>query len=224
MPRDHQLARDRVWDEAVKANPGLFDGPVVACTGLDWDEPHSMVLHWAPVPYRHFALRWVPEAIALPPLFVAVVQPTDEGGLLVGRMSSSTATPDRWQLPGGSVEPPDDHHPLDETALRRHAARELVEETGIDTAPEDLTLLVVTRGEHGSIGILFRAPPQPAPVLRERFAALLSAEAALGRDPELREIAFVRFPAELANLSGPQVDYLNPLVRRYVTGMEGDLG
>jgi 8-oxo-dGTP pyrophosphatase MutT (NUDIX family) len=75
------------------------------------------------------------------------LQPTDDGCLLVARGSSSTAAPGRWQLPGGSVEPPADHKPLDEATLRREAARELVEETRLDMRPDDLTLRLVTRGE-----------------------------------------------------------------------------
>lgn len=32
---EHRLAMDRVWDDAVQANPaGLFDGAVVACAGV----------------------------------------------------------------------------------------------------------------------------------------------------------------------------------------------
>ncbi len=206
-----------MWDKAVQANPNLFDGPVVACAGLEWDGPHSLVLSWTRVTYRHYALRRVPGATSwLPSLFVNVVQPTDDGCLLAARMSSSTAAPGRWQLPGGSVEPPEDHEVLDEAALSRHAARELAEETGIDTAPEHLNRLAVTRGEHGSIGLVFLAPPQPTSVLRERFAALVAAEQALGREPELDQIALVRSPDDLAELDGPHADYLEPVVRRYV--------
>lgn len=217
-PED-QLARDRVWDKAVQANPSLFDGPVVACAGLEWEGPHSLVLSWARVTYRHYALRRVSEAKSLPSLFVNVVQPTDDGCVLAARMSSSTAAPGRWQLPGGSVEPPEDHEVLDEAALRRHAARELAEETGLYTAPEDLTLWAVTRGEHRSIGLTFLALRQPASVLRERFAAPTAAERALGREPELDQIALVRSPDELADLDGPHVDYLEPVVRRYMEAL-----
>lgn len=217
---EHQLAMDRVWEEAVRANPtGLFDGPVVVCAGVEWEDPESVVLFWTGVTYRHYALRRVPGAAALPALFVAVVQPMDGGGLLAGRMSSSTAAPGRVQFPGGSVEPPEDHESLDEAALRRQAARELVEETGIDPAPEELTLWVVTRGEHGNVGVFFRAPSRPESVVRERFAAVVSAETALGRAAELEEIALVRSAAELAALGGPQVDYLEPLVRRYAEAL-----
>ncbi|MBE4771199.1 hypothetical protein [Streptomyces caniscabiei] len=57
--------------------------------------------------YSNFALRRVPGARALPSLFVDVLQPTDDGALLVAQMSAATAHPGRWHLPGGSVEHPD---------------------------------------------------------------------------------------------------------------------
>ncbi|WP_308409542.1 NUDIX domain-containing protein [Streptomyces sp. A3M-1-3] len=213
------MARDRVWDKAVQANSSLFDGPAVACAGMEWEGPHTLVLSWARVTYKHYALRLVPGATSLPSLFVNVVQPTDDGCLLAARMSASTAAPGRWQLPGGSVEPPTDHDVLDEAVLRRHAARELAEETGLDTAPEDLTLWAVTRGEHRSIGLTFLAPRQPTSVLRQRFAALMAGERALGCEPELDRIALVRSPDELAALVGPHVDYLEPVVRRYTEAL-----
>ncbi|MGR8010170.1 hypothetical protein [Streptomyces hypolithicus] len=72
-PED-ESARDRVWDKAVQANPTLFDGPVVACAGLGWTGPHTLTLSWVRVTYRHYALRRVPSATALPSLFVNVVQ------------------------------------------------------------------------------------------------------------------------------------------------------
>jgi len=101
------------------------------------------------------------------------------------------------------------------SALRRHAARELAEETGIDTPPDDLTLWRVLRCGNGNVGVLFLAPSRPAALLRERFAALLSSEAALGRDPELNGIALVRAPEELTSLDGPRADYLAPVLRAH---------
>ncbi|WP_433417626.1 NUDIX hydrolase [Microtetraspora malaysiensis] len=222
LSREERLAMDRAWEEAVRANPSFFDGPVVASAGLTWEGPHSVVLSWVRTTYRHYALRRVPGATSwLPSLFAAVVQPTEDGRLLAGRMSPTTASPGRWQLPGGSVEPPDDHERLDVAALRRHAARELVEETGVDTPPDDLTLWGVTRGKRRSVGVLFLAPCQPEALLRERFAALVSAETALGREPELDRIALVRSPAELADLGGARVDYLERVVRRYAEERSG---
>lgn len=207
---------NRIWDQAVQANPTLFDGPAVACAGLEWEGPNNVVIAWARTTYRYFALRWVPGVTSwLPSLFVSVVQPTDDGCLLVGRMSSSTAAPGRWQLPGGSIEPPDDREPFDVDLLRRNAARELIEETGIDTAPDDLTLWRVTRGENGNTGALFLAPHRSASFLHERFTALASSETTLGHTAELDQIALVRSPADLACLDGPHVDYLEPVVHRY---------
>ncbi|WP_433358699.1 hypothetical protein [Streptosporangium sp. CA-115845] len=99
-----EAARDRAWNTAIQANPSLFDGPVVACAGMSWEGPGSLALYWARVTYRYYALRRVPGNTSwLPSLFVNVVQPTISGGLLVARMSASTAAPGRWQLPGGSL-------------------------------------------------------------------------------------------------------------------------
>ncbi|MCO6005252.1 NUDIX domain-containing protein [Actinoallomurus purpureus] len=213
---DDKPARDRVWGEALQANPCLFDGPAVACAGMEREGPHGFVLFWARVTYRHYALRRVPGNTSwLPSLFVNVVQPTDDRRVLVGRMSSSTAAPGRWQLPGGSAEPAGGNGALDEAALRYHAARELAEEIGVGLGPEELRLWLVTRGENRSIGLVFLAPPRPETVLRERFEAVTAAERALGREPELDRIALVGSPVEVADLEGPHVDYLEPVVRRY---------
>ncbi|MFE9446354.1 NUDIX hydrolase [Streptomyces sp. NPDC006602] len=215
LSAEHRAARDRVWDELASNNPALFDGPVVACTSLTQPNPHELLLGWARVTYRNFALRRVPGATALPSLFVDVLQPTADGALLVAQMSTATAHPGRWHLPGGSVEHPDTGQPLDTASLRHNAARELIEELGVDTAPDDLTLWAVTRGNYGNIGIHFAAPPQPAMVLNERFGAVVSDTTVVGQAPELEQITFVHSPADLTALTGPHADYLELLVDRY---------
>ncbi|MET7313599.1 NUDIX hydrolase [Streptomyces sp. NPDC005134] len=215
LPPHDAEARDRVWDMAVRANPTLFDGPVVACEGLERTGPRILRLSWVRVTYRHYALRRVPGATALPSLFVNVVQPTDDGRVLAARMSPSTAAPGRWQLPGGSVEPPQDGAVLDESALAGQAARELAEELGISVAAEDLKLWVVTCGQNGSVGLTYLAPALPEATLRADFTAAAAAERIQGREPELDDIVLVRSPDELAALAGPHADYLKPIVRRF---------
>lgn len=215
LPPQDAEARDRVWDKAVRANPTLFDGPVVACAGLEQTDPRTLRLSWVRVTYRHYALRRVPGATALPSMFVNVLQPADDGRVLAVRMSPSTAAPGRWQLPGGSVEPPQDGEVLDELALAGQAARELAEELGIGVAAGDLRLWVVTRGENGSIGLTYLAPALTEPTLRVRFTVAAAAERVQGLEPELDDIALVRSPVELAGLAGPHADYLEPIVRRF---------
>ncbi|MFE6054081.1 NUDIX hydrolase [Kitasatospora sp. NPDC056446] len=157
---EHRAAMDHVWAKAVQANPDLFDGPAVVCTATGYDGD-SLVLSWAPVTYRHFALRRVPGAPRVSSVFVTIAQPIDAGGLVVGRMSASTAAPGRWQLPGGNVEPSIGTGVLDETELRSQACREPAEEIGVHATPKDLTLWAVTRGENGNIGMHYEAPPLP---------------------------------------------------------------
>ncbi len=193
----------------VLANPTLFDGPAVACAGTSWPRPGELHILWTRVTYRHYALRRVTASTApTGSLSVSVLQPTDDGRVLVGRMSPTTAAPGRWQFPGGSVEPPPDGDRLDLAALRRNAVRELAEETGVSTTATELELWAVTRGQYGSIGVLFLAPPLPEPALRERFTALAPPER------ELVELAFVRSPTDLPGLPGPHADYLPPVVHR----------
>ncbi|WP_229928984.1 NUDIX domain-containing protein [Kitasatospora xanthocidica] len=219
LPASERAALDRVWAQAVRADPGLFDGPAVACTGLTPDGPDILVLHWAPVGYRLFALRLVPGATTrVSSLYVAVVQPADDGRILVGRSPDSATRPGRWCLPGGCAEPPPPGDPLDPCALRRHAARELNEETGVFTSPDELTRWLLVRGDHGNVGVLHLAPSRPAVELTARHAELYAAHRSLGTEPELDRIALVGSPAEAAALPGPQADHLAPVLRRLLGG------
>ncbi|WP_367128556.1 NUDIX hydrolase [Saccharothrix sp. HUAS TT1] len=214
IPAAERIAMDRAWQRQLRANPALFDGPVVVCAGVEPDGPGALLISWVRTTYRFFALRRVPGATSLlPSLFVCVVQPADDGRLLVGRASRTGAVPGRWQLPGGSVEPPAEREPLDLAALRRHAVRELAEETGVTATPDDLSGCLVTRGRNGNVGVVFVAPSRPAAHLRDRFASLPADEAARGREPEFDRIALVGSAAEAADLGPVRADYLEPVVR-----------
>ncbi|MGV4986515.1 NUDIX hydrolase [Streptomyces sp. NPDC001709] len=220
LPEHHRSARDRAWEAAVRANPALFDGPVAALTALERDGADGLVLSWARTTYRHRALRQVPDAPVYASLFVSVLQPADDGRLLVGRTAPSTAAPGRWQLPGGTVEPPVEQGELDLDALRAHAARELAEETGSDTPADALAPRLTTRGGHGSVGVMFTAPPRPARELYDRYAELVRKETVHGDDPEFDRVALIGSTADLERLEGPSVDYLRPVVRAYTAAAD----
>ncbi|MEY9839501.1 NUDIX domain-containing protein [Streptacidiphilus sp. EB103A] len=215
VPAQAIAAMDRLWEQSVAANPHLFDGPVVACTTLAWNElDRDLALTWTRATYRHRCLRQVLDSAWKPSsVFVTVLQPTD-GGLVAGRESPSTAAPGRWTLPGGTAEPPPPGQPLDLAALRSHAARELVEEVGIETAPERLTLYGATQGERGNVGLHFLAEPLPLDVVHDRYQSLLDAERARGISVELDQLTVLGSVAQLPSL-GYFVDYLPPILQRF---------
>jgi 8-oxo-dGTP pyrophosphatase MutT (NUDIX family) len=220
---EQTAAMTRRWEEAVAANPALFDGPTVVCAGLERKDSDTLLLTWYRATYRLYVLRLDPvHAVSAPSVFVSVAQPTDDGRLLVGRMASSTAAPGRWQLPGGTIEPPEAGAALDVEALRRHAARELAEEVGRDVPCGDLELWAVTRGDKGNVGVHFRAPACPADALVEQYSALVAAESAQGRTPELDRVSFIRSDADVAGLGGRSADFLPVLAARHAASSTSD--
>ncbi|MFF3129132.1 NUDIX hydrolase [Streptomyces sp. NPDC057908] len=206
---------DRLWEETKARNPSTFDGPLVASLGIDLPGPGPLVVRWARMTYRHRALRQLRPPEEVPgAVFVTVLLPTEDG-LAVGRSSPTTATPGRWNLPGGTAEPPAAGCPLDMASLRRHAARELAEELGIHAADEKLRLWGLTRGARfGSLGFHFLAPSVPSALVRRRHADLTVSETERGNVPELDEIAFVS-SAEQAACLGSGADYLHQVLCRY---------
>ncbi|MGW5333285.1 NUDIX domain-containing protein [Streptomyces bauhiniae] len=215
LTADQRTTMDHRWEAAVRANPTLFDGPVAALTGFERDDTGGLSVSWTRLTYRYRVLRGVPGAPAVAGLFVAVLQPGDDGGLLVGRMSPTTSAPGQWQPPGGTLEPPREEAVLDLEVLRLHAARELAEETGSDTPADALVPGPVVLGARGSLGFLFTAPPRPARELRERHAELARTEIASGVDPEFDRVELIGSPAELRALPGPSASYLELAAGRF---------
>jgi 8-oxo-dGTP pyrophosphatase MutT (NUDIX family) len=216
----HRIVLDQMWAEAVRSNPHLYDGPSIVVAHLD-RLPGELVLRWAPVTYRYFMLRRAGVA-CLPGLFAAVIQPTDTGGMLIGRSSSATSVPGRVHLPGGVVEPPSDPDAdLDVVGLAREAARELAEETGISTPSESFTFCLVTQAVGGNVGVIFRAPPLPESVIRDGFAEHRGREVAAGRAVEFDGIEIVSTMNNLVAMGGPYADSVIPVLRHVESMMKG---
>ncbi|WP_051804602.1 NUDIX hydrolase [Streptomyces griseus] len=208
---------DRLWQETRAGNPAAFDGPVATALGVDRPRPGSLVVRWAPTTYRMRALRRLWPSDRVPgSLYVTALVPTGSG-VLIGRGSPGTARPGHWTLPGGTVEPPPPGEGLDIAGLRRHAVRELSEETGMRVPAGDLRLWALTRSRRfGSLGFHFACPAVSESLVRRRHANLTGTRAAPATEPppELDALAFVASPGEATDL-GPTADYLPQLLGRH---------
>lgn len=207
-------AVDGAWDAAVLANPVLFDGPVVLCDDVR-QTATRLEISWSRATYRYRTLREIPGAPALSSVFVCVLQPAADGRLLVGHMSATTSSPGLVQFPGGNVEPTPLGEELTLQTLQRHAATELVEETGIQAAPEHLKLWAVARTTNLNVGLFFVAPSLPEEFIRKRHESVVLAERVKGREPEFAEISLVAQPVDLPLLNARVADYLDPLIARF---------
>jgi 8-oxo-dGTP pyrophosphatase MutT (NUDIX family) len=215
LPPEHEAAMNDLWQQWVDRNPMVFDGPVAAVTAIAERGPRRIELSWTRTTYRRHVLREIPGAQNLMSLFVAVVQPTP-AGVLLGRMAAWTASGrPHWVLPGGTMEPPAPGQALEEDLLRAHAARELAEETGLDTSPADLTRWAVVRNPEGKIGFFYHAPQIPEATVRQRFTTHLSDHHRRGEQPELTHIQFAETPRYLDALDGPLAATLPALLAHY---------
>jgi 8-oxo-dGTP pyrophosphatase MutT (NUDIX family) len=187
---EQESAMNGLWEQRVRVNPLLFDGPVAAVAGVADDGRGRVEVSWMRTTFRRHALQRIPGTPRLVSLFVAVAQPTP-AGILLGRAAAWTGSgAEHWVLPGGSMEPPEAGRPLRERMLREHAARELQEEAGLETDPEDLVRWAVVRNPDGSVGLFFRAPPISEVTARERFWAHVEGQQARGEPPELTGVQF----------------------------------
>lgn len=204
---DNDLAEaDRLFQQAQEANPALFDGPIVLCNGVRESTVGVIDISWVSSSYRSLALRQLGYRVSS--LFVTVLVPTVEGEVVVARAAHRTAKAGRWQLPGGSMEPAKPPLPLTTAHLAAEASRELFEETAITRCPDDLKLWIVSRGEHGNVGVCFIAEPAEA-------HEIIAAREHLQHDAnsELDELRTVQDFSQVDD--GDQVDYLRTYLGLY---------
>jgi 8-oxo-dGTP pyrophosphatase MutT (NUDIX family) len=202
-----QAAADRLFDEAMANNDGLFDGPVVLCNKVTGWNTDDMTVSWSRTSYRIFALRRFNYCISS--IFVTVLLPVERGGFVVARASSSTQKAGLWQLPGGSVMPPPRGQLLDMKHLAQEAARELQEETGLFCPAHALRPWVFCRADHGNLGVCFASDD-----IGQRGIDAMHHYLRANDGCELTDIEPVRSTADL-QLLGDRVDYLDDYAQRF---------
>jgi hypothetical protein len=129
------------WEAKRRANPRLFNGPVLSLTGID-----GGVVHARRDSYQRLAVQGeAPELVAPPVVQVSVtglVTARDDAGrrhVLVGQRSDATRIyGSQWELgPAGGLEPPPaSARSLDGLDVFRQLVEEMREEVGLPADPD----------------------------------------------------------------------------------------
>jgi 8-oxo-dGTP pyrophosphatase MutT (NUDIX family) len=210
LAHDSEQRCAECWAAATRANPALFDGPIVLATTLGWDGARCSIRYVASSYSKYVWMRKVGAMVEprVGSLYVSALAITADGYLLTGRMSASTSTPGRIQLPGGNIEP--DPAGLTEPMARASAAEELAEETGLVV---DATALALTHAicseDSADVGVLYTTTL--ASTLREVEQRFLAHSR--GKDNEFDQlVAFTRARGTPREAPGPCVDYLPAVI------------
>ena len=190
--RDNAQAIAGTWRDRTAASPAIFDGPVLlscACAIADG----TCRIDLFETPFSHFIAYRDGGRFdgRVANAFAAIVPWTEDGAVLVGEMGPHTANAGRLYFPCGT--PDRDDLRGTRVDLAGSAARELLEETGLDL-PEDAAAEWLLLDGEGRLAFLRPVRfPGSAAALSERVRAHLAREA----EPELAGIRIVRGPANI---------------------------
>jgi len=209
----------RAWRELRDSQGSLFDGPIASVVNLG-RTCNTTTIYWASTTYRYYAVRASQSyhGTSAKSLYASVIVRTTEGAILFGKMAEHTASPNRWQLPGGTIAPPEQVATMKESYARQTALRELHEEVGLQLEPTDLRLWgIKSGGEFGDVGVFYiTVMPFDVAHVREVFERHLFTESSAGRRSELVRLEAVTAPEELLiGAADSVVDYAGAVCRAF---------
>ncbi len=216
VPDAQEAAVAASWRTALERNPSLFNGPLVSPLSACVSDGVCAV-RWHHSDFAHYLFsrqnRDLPSVAAVGALFVSVVVPTMDGGLVVGRMSRQTSAPGVIQLPGGGVSIDPDQTEISQRDLTATAIQEASEELGITLDPAGLRISgVIQRQSPPDIGVVFSTEPRSWDAVQAAFAALRARELQAGVLPEFDELLAVSRGTDLTSTpaarGGHIIDYL----------------
>jgi 8-oxo-dGTP pyrophosphatase MutT (NUDIX family) len=213
LPAPVAALAEAYWEALMRDGRPFTRGPVLHAVGMtDTGGLMRVAAEWTD--YAHLMASragLLPAPWRSHPVFGAALVVTADNALVVGRMNGETASPGRWQLPGGGAEPADTvNGRLD---VRRLVGRELAEELGVTltqsevTAVEPLGAMLAPSGA-GGLGLLVHLS-WPFERVAERFDAWSRELESRGEAPEFTAVARV-------DPDGVTVGPLAPTTRAWV--------
>lgn len=209
------------WRATLENNPDLFNGPIVCPVDAQVVDG-ACTIRWYHSDYAHYSYsrnssasywNWAPVGS----LFVSVVFPTHDGGLVVGRMAPHTSAPGVVQLPGGGVSISADRTEISQHDVMTTAIEEADEEMGLSLDAKELRICgLIERRHPPDIGIVVATPPVSWHEIERAFSARREQECRAGIRSEFETVTVVRRDANLgqgvALGGGTPIDYLPAVV------------
>lgn len=219
---DTQIAINTHWDDVSSSGKIFTRGLVFGVTAINHEGAIKITVGASDYAHYLYLLHGY-KAPALHSLYTSCVIKTCDNFLCVGEMAEHTATPSRFQLPGGGV----DHRHVKangEIKLRQSIEDEMLEEIGVDISDDsiflfDATVHVKFGGAQKNVGVIFSVnTTYTREELDKHFARHCTNLLDTGEEPELSALHYLpmdtlKVEQYLKRSSAPRVDYLEGILR-----------
>ncbi|WP_339063998.1 hypothetical protein [Tepidibacillus marianensis] len=216
---------NQFWKEKINENPSLRNGEVFTITNIEQDTEELKVTV-TKTDYKHYLYTLYHEDCLSPckVIYTCASVITNDNYIVFGKMNKNSSTPGRLQFTGGGIDETDFNGETFD--LVQNIGKEINEEMGLDIncpyTRHFFPKFVKHKGTHDFWAVMFElSVDYSVQELDELFQRHNQQLIENGDYPEFDKLIFVSLEKEsiesfIQNEKAPMVDYLTPILLKYV--------
>ncbi|QED49678.1 hypothetical protein [Cytobacillus dafuensis] len=225
LPSEIRQQHHYYWEQQIGKNPSLRNGEVFTITKVN-KAPDELEVTVAKTDYKHYLYTLHHEDCASPckVIYTCASVITSDHHIAIGRMNKSTSTPGRLQFTGGGLDESDLVGSIFD--LEKNICKEIKEEMGLNIHSSStrsfLPKFIKHKGTHGFWAVMYELSVHcTVEALHAQFLKHNQQLIDNGQEPEFDELLFIplekaAIEAYIKNETSPMVDYLAPVLEKYV--------